>query len=52
MTSLFETYTDSDFLVALSSLLPAVGVGVVLAAFMVIIGLLIGFLVRAGSDSY
>ena len=52
MTYLLDTYTDADFLDFLSSLLPAVGIGVVIGALVVIVGLLIGFIVRAGTVSY
>ena len=52
MKYLLDTYTDSDFLSFLQGLMPAVGIGVVLGAILVIVGMLIGFIVRAGSDSY
>ena len=52
MTYLLDNFTDSDFLDFLGSLIPSVGVGVVISFFMVVIGLIIGFIIRAGSDSY
>lgn len=50
MSYLMDTYIDSVFLGDVSSLLPAVGVGVVLGFLGVLIGWIIGFIWRAGSD--
>ena len=47
---MFDTYVDSVFLSDIGTLLPAVGVGVVIGFLGVIIGWLIGFIWRAGSD--
>ena len=50
MEAMFDAYVDSVFLSDVSTLIPAVGVGVVIGFFAVLIGWLVGFIWRAGSD--
>lgn len=50
MELMFDTYVDSVFLSDIGTLLPAVGVGVVIGFLAVLIGWLVGFIWRAGSD--
>ena len=52
MSTLLDNYTDADFLAMLQSLMPAVGVGIVIGFVLVVIGLIVGFIVRAGTASY
>lgn len=51
LVDLVDQYADSLFLDGVSSLMPAVGVGVVIGSVMVMIGLLIGFIVRASKGN-
>ena len=49
-SDVLDNYVDGDFLDALVTLLPAVGVGVAIGLLVMIIGWILGFVWRAGQD--
>lgn len=50
VTEMMDLFVDTDFLDAVTSLLPAVGVGVGVGLIVMVIGWLMGFLWRSGQD--
>ena len=48
MLELLSTYVDSDFLIQLGALSPAVGVGVIVAVIFAVLGWLFGMVIRLG----
>lgn len=48
MTELLDAYVDVAFVDAISSMAPAIGVGIILGIIIAVIGWLWGFVVRLG----